>query len=194
MWFYAQGTNRQGPVPESEIKSLLASGRLAMTDLAWTEGMPNWSALSALPELHPAVAATAPADGSLTLEPPAEIALPSAPEPAVPAANTIPESLPGWLGFIGILNIIGGVISCITCVGAITGIILILSGVALTGARNALRDVTSISPDLVPFFNKLKTFATTTGVLYIVGLVASILFLVFCIVLLSGFASGAGGF
>jgi len=194
MWFYAQGTNRQGPVPESEIKSLLASGRLAVTDLAWTEGMTNWAPISALPDLVPAAPSVALADSAAPSAAPVESAKPVAVRPVETATHTVPESLPGWLAFIGVLNIVWGVISCITCIGVITGVFLILSGVALTGARTALQGVQSISPDLVPFFDKLKTYATMTGVLYIVGLVGGVLFFVFYVVILAGVARAASGF
>ena len=194
MWFYAQGTNRQGPVPESEIKSLLASGRLAVSDLAWTEGMTNWAPISALPDLCPAAPAAVLADIPSPSAAPADAVVPVVARHVETASHSVPESLAGWLGFIGVLNIVWGVISCITCIGVITGVFLILSGVALTSARTALQGVQSISPDLVPFFDKLKTYATMTGVLYIVGLVDGLLMIVFCIVILAGFATAAGGF
>ena len=195
MWFYAQGTNRQGPVPESEIKALIASGNLSMTDLAWTEGMVNWAPISALPTLHAATSASLPADNNVApVTPQAEPSGAAATESPAAAEHAVPESLAGWLGFIGVINIVWGIITCLTCIGIITGVFLVLSGVALMGARTALQGIRSISPDLVPFFDKLKTYATMTGVLYIIGLVGGVLFFVFYIVILAGIANAAGGF
>ena len=44
-WYYDQGGQRQGPVPESEIDRLLASGAINETTLVWREGMANWAPL-----------------------------------------------------------------------------------------------------------------------------------------------------
>ena len=44
-WYYDQGGQRQGPVPESEIDRLLASGAITETTLVWCEGMANWAPL-----------------------------------------------------------------------------------------------------------------------------------------------------
>ena len=44
-WYYDQGGQRQGPVPESEIDRLLASGAITPNTLVWCEGMANWTPL-----------------------------------------------------------------------------------------------------------------------------------------------------
>jgi hypothetical protein len=49
-WYYGKDGQQQGPVDEATIKSLLASGQLAPSDLVWKEGMANWAAASTLPE------------------------------------------------------------------------------------------------------------------------------------------------
>ncbi len=44
-WYYDQGGQRQGPVPESELDRLLASRAITPTTLVWCEGMANWAPL-----------------------------------------------------------------------------------------------------------------------------------------------------
>jgi hypothetical protein len=54
LWYYTQGASQEkkGPVPEAEIRSLIAGGQIHVTDLLWSDGMANWAPLSALPRLH----------------------------------------------------------------------------------------------------------------------------------------------
>ncbi len=46
-WYYADGTNRQGPVEEAELLRLLAAGKISASTLVWKSGLPNWIPLSA---------------------------------------------------------------------------------------------------------------------------------------------------
>ena len=52
MWFYAQGSERKGPIEES---ALLQMGVLAPSTLVWKAGMSGWVAASTVPELAPAL-------------------------------------------------------------------------------------------------------------------------------------------
>lgn len=52
-WYYTRDGQQEGPISESELKALVASGRLADTSLAWAEGMTDWQAISSIPELAP---------------------------------------------------------------------------------------------------------------------------------------------
>lgn len=42
----ARDGQQYGPYREEEVRNLLAQGRLSPSDLAWTEGMPDWRTLS----------------------------------------------------------------------------------------------------------------------------------------------------
>ena len=43
-WFYTvDGQEKKGPVPESELRQLLASGQVTAATLVWREGMANWA-------------------------------------------------------------------------------------------------------------------------------------------------------
>ena len=44
-WYYEKAGQRQGPVPESELDRLIASGEINANTLVWSEGMANWTPL-----------------------------------------------------------------------------------------------------------------------------------------------------
>jgi len=44
-WYYALGDQRQGPVSDSELDALIASGKINENTLVWKEGMANWQPL-----------------------------------------------------------------------------------------------------------------------------------------------------
>lgn len=66
-WYYAEGQQRQGPVPAHDIRQLFQRGQLTLDTLVWREGMPQWAALrSAAEELQLqtlAAVAAAPSTG-----------------------------------------------------------------------------------------------------------------------------------
>ncbi|MEA3207420.1 MAG: hypothetical protein QOE70_477 [Chthoniobacter sp.] len=45
-WYYEQAGERQGPVPDSELDRLLASGAISESTLVWREGMADWAPLA----------------------------------------------------------------------------------------------------------------------------------------------------
>ena len=52
MWYYVKnGTDKTGPVPESELLTLASSGQVLPTDLVWSEGMTDWLPLNSVPAL-----------------------------------------------------------------------------------------------------------------------------------------------
>ena len=77
-WYYTDNTGAQvGPVPTSELKSLISEGRIPASGLAWTEGMDNWQSLNQIPALQNIVAAP-----------------PQAMQAAAPAASENPYKTP----------------------------------------------------------------------------------------------------
>jgi hypothetical protein len=72
-WYYEQNGQRQGPVPESELPKLLASGAINQRTLVWREGLENWTALAdAWTPPTPGAAAASTSDevaGSATPQP-----------------------------------------------------------------------------------------------------------------------------
>ncbi len=53
-WYYTHGGHRMGPVPLSELQSLVASTRVNNQELAWTAGMGDWARVIDLPILRDA--------------------------------------------------------------------------------------------------------------------------------------------
>lgn len=168
VWFYAlQGAaERQGPVPESEIRNLLANGQLSTADLAWAEGMNNWTPLGQIAAFQAEPAAVPPAESALAGAPPAK-AGPPANEPGV----ALPQGLTSWMTFVGVMTILSGIFMCLTCVSAIVGIFMIIGGSALLAAKTALASVPRVDPALQLFFQKLKVSVLMNGIVYIVNIV-----------------------
>jgi len=54
MYYVSRNGVQQGPHSLEQINSLLAAGQLAVSDLAWQEGMANWEPLSRIPGLSTA--------------------------------------------------------------------------------------------------------------------------------------------
>ncbi len=157
-WYYTiDQSDRQGPVPESELRSLMAAGTLKPSDMVWSEGMADWaSAGSALGGAAVASASPAPAGSA-----------------SAPAG--LPDGLLGWMNFVGIVTIIMGVFSLCNF---LIGIFFILAGVSLLGARTALLNVPRVDPSLAVFFDKLRGFFKMTGIFYIIAIVLYIVIIV----------------
>ena len=50
-WYYAVGTERNGPIDITALRQMLSSGQLNAHTLVWTDGMPNWIAAITHPDL-----------------------------------------------------------------------------------------------------------------------------------------------
>jgi hypothetical protein len=50
-WFYADRGQQQGPFPEAQFRSLIASGTVRADTLIWTEGMTTWQRAGEIPGL-----------------------------------------------------------------------------------------------------------------------------------------------
>ncbi len=190
MWFYTTDQKeRHGPVPTEEVQQLLRAGALTENALVWTEGMPEWAPLRSRPEFEATATPRAPGqdptdeteDAVDTATPPLTLQRPAAETP--PAAVTTPEialppKLGGWMQFAGVMTILLGVLYALSCFGILWGVLLIIGGVALLGARSALATVRTVPWPLGPFFEKINTFFLTLGIFYIVMLVVISLVLI----------------
>ena len=181
LWYYTQRASQEkkGPVPEAEIRALIAGGQIRVTDLLWSEGMANWSPLSALPQLQP----TAPTFSGLPA------ASPMASHNQVP----IPEGLGGWMTFMGVMTIIAGVFQCLNCIGAVVGIPTIIAGTALLAAKNSIATLSTVDSSLGVFFNKLLSFMKISGIVYIIGFVMVIVLLVLYFGVIAAAVAGKAG-
>jgi hypothetical protein len=118
LWHYVQNGKSQGPVPEEQLRALIASGSLCPTDLVWHDGMANWAAIQVLPELaaapmqQPASAPQPiPAAQNPYVAPLANMSssLPVAAETAGPVSADTVEALrltKPWVRFLGVMGAI----------------------------------------------------------------------------------------
>ena len=91
-WYYTiKGSDKKGPVDESEIRNMLNNGTMAGSDLVWSEGMSDWVTADSVPEFKSgavkAVSTAAPAT----------------------ASDELPPGLLGWMSFVGVMTILTGV-------------------------------------------------------------------------------------
>lgn len=54
-WYYAQGGQQYGPISHQNLSDLIAQGSVQPGDMVWREGMSNWLAVNAVPELAASV-------------------------------------------------------------------------------------------------------------------------------------------
>jgi hypothetical protein len=59
-WFYASEGQQKGPLPEAQLRDLIARGTVRADTLVWTEGMSGWQKAAEIPGLVPG-AGTSPA-------------------------------------------------------------------------------------------------------------------------------------
>lgn len=166
LWFYAspEGSSKVGPIPQNELQRLIAQGVVTREYLVWTDGMADWRKLGEVPSLSP--------------EPAASVA--GHPPTATPVRSlsvAIPSGLGGWMTFVGVMHIVLGILSVLSCVGLINGVLMIVGGIALLGARSALLPAPSESSDWSTFFSKLHTFILMNGIQYILLLVMLVLYI-----------------
>jgi len=184
-WFYRRTSDeRQGPVTVEKIRSLIAAGELQPDHEVWCPGMTHWSRIADVAELRmPAV--------------PAPVGTPVPALPGVAAVaptgtvSGLPEGLMGWMTFVAVMTLISGALSIMSCFGAPTGILMVIAGVSLLGAKSALEPLASIDPAMLPFLNKLKTFMVMHAIVYILGLlIMAVLFTIYFGVIMAALASG----
>lgn len=118
-WYYAKNGTQQGPLPIEDLKGRIARGEIAPTDLAWCEGMSDWTPVGEIPQLKveapvrpemplPPAATVAPVE---VLEPspyiapvaPAPVASPTMMSPGRPPSQglAVGSLVCGILGLIG---------------------------------------------------------------------------------------------
>jgi len=102
-WYYAEGQQRQGPLPVQEIRQRFQRGQLNLDTLVWREGMAQWAALrQVVDELGLqtlADASTATSSGGFDLRSDyAAIDSGTAPLPGTGALSSSPYSAPAAVG------------------------------------------------------------------------------------------------
>ena len=149
-WYYviSKTRERSGPHDESFVRAKFIAGEIAPETLVWHDGLANWIPAS---QVFAALQTPSGTDGKVPL----------------------PDGLRGWMTFIGIVTILGSLLPSV----ALVGLPMLLAGLSLLGARSALDRAPFVSPDLMPFFSKLRSFFCCWGWMYILSLFLVVLVL-----------------
>ncbi len=149
-WYVAVSKTREksGPHDEAFVRAKFIAGEISPATLVWHDGLVNW-----IPAEQAFAALQSPGGG----------------EGKVP----LPDGLRGWMTFTGVMTLLSSVFPSLM----LYGLPMLLAGLAALGARAALDRTPFVSPDLLPFFTKLKTFFCCWGWMYILALFLVILFL-----------------
>lgn len=193
-YYYTKLGSRQGPVPEAELRALIARGEVTATDHYWTEGMGEWMTVddgtlnpaSPAPTSDstaaPAPVASAPAavqspfgSGSVTAGAGGDLV------PVKDIALKMPK--PIWLIIPASMAILAGVITGITIIGLIFAWLPIWLGVLLFQANKALETARDSGrrQDLITAVEKISTYFTITGVVALIYLLFIIIYIVFLV-------------
>lgn len=117
-WYYADRNREQhGPVTADELVTHYRFGRIALGDLVWREGLPQWQPLRDFADelgLDPAPVEAAPA------RPPVPPAAPPLAQPSPPRTPVPPARKPGMSG--GKIALIVAAVMVVPCIG-IAGIL-----------------------------------------------------------------------
>jgi hypothetical protein len=150
-WYYsADGQEKKGPLPESEMKSLLASGQVPASVLVWSEGMASWAPANTVAALQAAPAASA-------------AVAPVAVAAAAAGGASLPAGLTSWMAFVAVMKMIHGILMCITCIGAIAGVPKIIGALNLLNSKNELLALKTIDPAMLPFLEKQRIAFKSLG-------------------------------
>ena len=149
-WYYVISKTREksGPHDEAYVRAKFIAGEIAPASLVWHDGLASW--------IHASDAFAA-------------LKSPAGTEGKVP----LPDGLRGWMTFVGVMTILSAIFPSLV----LYGLPMLLAGIAVLGARAALDRAPFVSPDLVPFFAKLKTFFCCWGWMFILVIFLTILFL-----------------
>lgn len=126
-WYYAKNGAQQGPVALEDMKSRIAMGEIAPTDLAWREGMADWMPVSSIAELKveapparqepeaaaPSTPAYAPAPTPAASAPVESYRAPSAAPGAPVATQLAPGQVPSQ--GLAIASLVCGILALISC-------------------------------------------------------------------------------
>lgn len=111
----ARDGQQLGQFPRDEVEAGLASGRFLPTDLAWSEGQPDWVAVSSFPGLSAARSASLPPD------------LPSSRHRVTPDAPSAASLGPPRTSGLAIASLVFGVLS-VTILPILAGLPAVICG------------------------------------------------------------------
>ncbi len=178
-WYLYKDQQQRGPYSFEQLAQEARQGLIGPADLVWHQGLQGWVRASQVEQLLPAAqqpraaGPTAYANQGISYQ-----------------DDTKLLQLRSWLGFVGIITVIGGAISAISglfalIIGAIPGIITVILGVKLLGAKKSVNVMleegsTGISPATFDkFIESLRGYFKLMGILIIISLIFSLLLFIF---------------
>ncbi len=179
-WYLYQNNQQKGPYSFEQLAQEARQGLIDPADLVWHKGLEGWVRASQVKQLLPAAqqqtGAAAKTHQGISCQ-----------------DDTKLLQLRSWLGFVGIMTVIGGAISAISglfafIIGAVPGIITVILGVKLLGAKKTVDTMleessAGISPATFDkFIDSLRGYFKIMGILIIIGLILGFLVTVFSII------------
>ena len=137
-WYYAVNGQQMGPVAQGALHQLLASRRVAMSDLVWQEGMKDWQPAGTVAAfanaLTPAAAAPVPGNASSPQSQPAPLPSPAAvwapPPSQLPYAPPVQDHQ-GMAVAAFVVSLVG-----LACAGIVLGpVAIVLASIALNNMK-----------------------------------------------------------
>ena len=149
-WYYVNTKTREkcGPHDEAFVRAKFIAGEISPASLVWHDGLPNWI----------------PAGEAFSA-----LKSPSGTAGQVP----LPDGLRGWMTFVGVMTLLSALFPSLM----LYGLPMLLAGLSAISARAALDRTPFVSPDMIPFLTKLRTFFCCWGWMYIIVLFLTVLFL-----------------
>lgn len=88
-----------------------------------------------------------------------------------------------WAGFVGVITLIMGILQVLTILGIISGVITIILGVKLLGAKSSAKAIAAYSGEipaeqLNKMVNDLRVYFQINGVLMIIGIIFGVIGLI----------------
>lgn len=156
LWFYARNWAKEGPVPESQLRELLARGEIQPSTLVWTQGMTQWQPL-----------AETPLAASGTAFPPPLIPAPGPlPTSAVPTTQPAGEATATVALVCSCLGL-AGIFCCGTSPLAIVGVLIAHINLASSAATQRARERSRAA--LIVGYSALVIYALIIVVVLVIG-------------------------
>lgn len=162
LWYCARRGAREpsGPFPLKTIQQMIAQGTLAREDLVWREGFLEWTRVADAAELR-----------------------------SPPAGEEGLSALSHWMTMTGVLCIVAGIGRCLTLVGLPVGVLMILGGGALLGARSFLGGWPPADPTRGPFLIQMTQFLRRLGWALMLGMAGTVFWACFYFGVFTGLLS-----
>jgi hypothetical protein len=97
-WYFTKSGRQEGPVSAESLRSMIASGAVAATDLIWREGMAEWTPAGQVAEFAGGGIAVPPGGSQIPQAgPPQPVQVPGAPIAHAPISAPRPGSLSGGM-------------------------------------------------------------------------------------------------